>query len=93
MTPLRAIRERRQISLDVAAKKVGVAPAYLAQLERRGGAALTYPRARRLAALYGCSLTELVIGGRSERESQNTQSARRGCKNKLGAKGTKRARQ
>jgi hypothetical protein len=62
---LRAARQAAGLSLRQVARLAGVTAGYLGALERLGSAALTYARARRLAEVLGCSLTDLLDATRT----------------------------
>ena len=60
MSP-RDYRDKAGLTLEVAARRVHISPAYLARIERHGsGSFLT---CERLAKLYGCSLKVFIRGG------------------------------
>lgn len=83
MTGLRCARLRSGLSLQEAADKAGISVSYLRKLERVGSAELAYPRARRLATLYGVDLITLTFGerfsqtGRGFKEAIGTARLRR----------------
>lgn len=57
-----AARRMAGLTVQEAARKLRVSPAYLTQVERQGA---PYALARRLAALYGCSIGEFLYPGGS----------------------------
>lgn len=57
--PFALIRAQSGISLDRAAIRIGISPGYLRQLER-GTAALSFRVAGKMAAAYGCRLSDLT---------------------------------
>ncbi len=72
MTALRQARHAAGLSLAAAARGAGVTPGYLAALERAGGPALTWSRARRIAAMYGCDMVALLgAAGPQDRGQEN----------------------
>ncbi|GEM_PF-2634501 len=56
----------------------GISATYLAELERSGGTHLNYSRARKLAAVYGCGITDLIMDGRPERPHERKTRPRPG---------------
>ncbi len=60
MTALRQARHAAGLTLSAAARGAGVTPGHLATMERSGGSALTWHRARRLAAMYQVDVVALL---------------------------------
>ena len=74
-----AARLAAELTLGEAARAAGISPRYLAALERQGSAALTWPRAQRLDAIYGLSPTHLLGTVRNKQgEAAGSRPAARG---------------
>lgn len=71
-------RELNNLSLEQAAKKARVSPAYLRQVEKKGG---SYTLAKRLAAIYGCPIDVFLPkpggGTPNNRGSRNPRTPKR----------------
>lgn len=78
MSPVAHARTLRGLSLQEAATQAGISVGYLRKIERNGSCA-SYPLARRLAWLYGCSLNLFVtkLPGSVDRPGEDKKKARR----------------
>lgn len=75
MTPSRSAREAAGLTLEAAAKRARVSPAYLRKLE--AGGQYSYVLAVRLSRIYGASGTAFISRGRraGEEEQQGASGA------------------